>query len=117
LANLAEQVRAAEAALKQSDARIEQAKSSVTSAGANLAKASKDLDRAQNLVTKGDVSKRTFDGAKAALRTAELNLEFTEVRTSVSGFVTNLRLRLGSQAVAKPELCAIFTPKMTQILS
>lgn len=159
LANLAEQVNAAEAALKQSDARIEQAKSSVTSAEANLAKASKDFDRAQNLVTKGDVSKRTFDeakaafdvaqanltnaqaqqtqslsarlqaqaelarikallgapgednaqlrAAKAALRTAELNLEFTEVRASVSGYVTNLRLRLGSQAVANQPVLAL----------
>ena len=159
LANLAEQVNAAEAALKQSDARIEQAKSSVTSAEANLAKASKDFDRAQNLVTKGDVSKRTFDEAKAAfdvaqanltnaqaqeiqslsarlqaqaelarikallgapgednaqlrvakaaLRTAEPNLEFTEVRASVSGYVTNLRLRLGSQAVANQPVLAL----------
>ena len=48
--------------------------------------------------------------AKAALETAELNLEFTEVRASVDGYVTNVTLRLGSQAVAnQPSLALVDT--------
>lgn len=38
--------------------------------------------------------------AKANLESARLNLEFTEQRASVDGYVTNLNLRLGSQANA-----------------
>ena len=45
--------------------------------------------------------------AKAALETAELNLEFTRVRASVDGYVTNLNLRLGSQAVANQPALAL----------
>ena len=43
----------------------------------------------------------------AAVRQAELNLEFTQVRAPVDGFVTNLNLRLGSQAVANQPTLAL----------
>jgi multidrug resistance efflux pump len=44
----------------------------------------------------------------AAVRTAELNLEFTQVKAPVDGYVTNLNLRLGSQAVAnQPSLALV----------
>ena len=46
-------------------------------------------------------------GAKATLETAKLNLEFTQVRASVDGYVTNLNLRLGSQAVANQPALAL----------
>lgn len=45
--------------------------------------------------------------AKAAVETAKLNLEFTQVRASVDGYVTNLNLRLGSQAVANQPALAL----------
>ena len=45
--------------------------------------------------------------AKAALETARLNLEFTKVKASVDGYVTNLNLRLGSQAVANQPALAL----------
>jgi len=45
--------------------------------------------------------------AKAALETAKLNLEFTQARASVDGYVTNLNLRLGSQAVANQPALAL----------
>ena len=45
--------------------------------------------------------------AKAALETAKLNLEFTQARASVDGYVTNLNLRLGSQAVANQPAMAL----------
>ena len=38
---------------------------------------------------------------------AELDLEFTKVRAPVDGYVTNLNLRLGSQAVANQPALAL----------
>ena len=45
--------------------------------------------------------------AEAELENAKLNLEFCEVRAPVEGYVTNLRLRLGSQAVANQAAIAL----------
>ena len=45
--------------------------------------------------------------AKAQVREAELNLEFTQVKAPVDGYVTNLNLRLGSQAVANQPALAL----------
>lgn len=73
-----------------------------------------DYDRGLELVEKGDVSERRFeratadyDIARSDLETANLNLEFTEVRASVDGYVTNLALRTGSQAVANQPAMAL----------
>jgi multidrug resistance efflux pump len=48
---------------------------------------------------------------KAALDSAQLNLDFTEQRASVDGYVTNLNLRLGSQAVANQPSLALIDEK------
>ena len=45
--------------------------------------------------------------AQAAVRQAELNLEFTQVRAPVDGYITNLNLRLGTQAVANQPVVAL----------
>ena len=45
--------------------------------------------------------------SKAALRQAELNLEFTKVKAPVDGYVTNLNLRLGSQVVSNQAALAL----------
>ncbi len=45
--------------------------------------------------------------ARAAVRQAELNLGFTRVLAPVDGYVTNLNLRLGSQAVANQPALAL----------
>ncbi len=45
--------------------------------------------------------------ALAALKQAELDLEFTRVRAPVDGYVTNLNLRLGSQAVTNQPTLAL----------
>ncbi len=45
--------------------------------------------------------------AKAAVDQAALDLEFTQVRAPVDGYVTNLNLRLGSQAVANQAALAL----------
>ena len=49
--------------------------------------------------------------ARAEVREAELNLEFTEVRAPVDGYVTNLNLRLGSQVVANQPVLALVDVK------
>jgi multidrug resistance efflux pump len=46
-------------------------------------------------------------GAEAALEQADLNLEFTLVKAPVDGYVTNLNLRLGSQAVENQAALAL----------
>jgi multidrug resistance efflux pump len=45
--------------------------------------------------------------AQAEVREAELNLEFTQVKAPVDGYVTNLNLRLGSQAVENQPALAL----------
>lgn len=49
--------------------------------------------------------------ARAALEEARLNLEFTEQKASVDGYVTNLELRLGSQANAGSPAMALIDVK------
>ncbi len=73
-----------------------------------------DYERGIDLVKTGDVSERAFDRAnadndvaKAELESARLDLEFTEVRASVDGYITNLDLRIGSQAVANQPVMAL----------
>ncbi len=83
-----------------SKAKLLQEKAAARQAEADLAKA-----RA-NLGVPGELNAR-LRVAKASLREAELNLEFTQVRAPVDGFATNLNLRLGSQAVANQPALAL----------
>jgi len=90
----------AQADLAKARAQLTQANSAKLQAQAQLARARAELgapgeDNAQ------------LRAAKAALKTAQLNLDFTEVRASVDGYVTNLNLRLGSQAVANQPALAL----------
>jgi len=82
------------------EGQLLQMQASLSEAVANLAKAKADLgapgeDNAQVRL------------AKAKVRTAELNLEFTQQKAPVDGYVTNLNLRLGSQAVANQPILAL----------
>ena len=84
-------------------------------AGLNQAKAILAESRASleevkaQLVALGDSNPQSR-AAAAALETAELNLEFTRIKAPVDGYVTNLSLRLGSQAVAnQPSLALVDT--------
>ncbi len=76
--------------------------------------------RAQKLQSEADLAEAQADlgapgednarlrAAKAEVQTAELNLEFSKVVAPVDGYVTNLDLRLGDQAVAnKPALALV----------
>jgi multidrug resistance efflux pump len=82
------------------EAELLQMQASLSEAKANLAKAE------ANLGAPGEQNAQVRQ-AKAAVRSAELNLEFTHKKAPVDGYVTNLNLRLGSQAVANQPLMAL----------
>ena len=82
------------------EAQLLQMQASLSEANANLAKAQADLG------APGEQNAQVRL-AKAKVRTAELNLEFTQKKAPVDGYVTNLNLRLGSQAVANQPIMAL----------
>jgi multidrug resistance efflux pump len=74
---------------------------------AALAKSQATLAQTQaQLGALGD-SNPQLRAAVAAVQQAALNLEFTRVRAPVDGYITNLNLRLGSQAVANQPVMAL----------
>lgn len=83
------------------------AKAGLSQANAELLESQASLAEAKaQLGALGD-SNPQLRVALAALRQAELNLEFTQVRASVDGYITNLNLMLGSQAVANQPVLAL----------
>ncbi|MGD9173997.1 MAG: HlyD family secretion protein [Desulfobacterales bacterium] len=82
------------------EAQLLQMQAQLGEAEANLAKAQADLG------APGEKNAQ-LRLAKAQVREAELNLEFTRVKAPVDGYVTNLNLRLGSQAVANQPALAL----------
>jgi multidrug resistance efflux pump len=88
---------------KEAVAGLTQAKATLTQSEAALAKAK------ANLGAPGD-DNASIREAQATLEQAELNLEFTRVKAPVDGYVTNLNLRIGSQAVTnQPALALVDT--------
>ena len=85
---------------KTAVAGLAQAQASLLESEANLAEAK------ANLGALGDAN-ASIRAARADLRQAELNLEFTQVKAPVDGYVTNLDLRLGSQAVENEPALAL----------
>ncbi len=93
--------------LDVAQANTARAQGGVVQAKAALAQAQASLE--------GSIASRGVTGeensslreAKAALEAARLNLEFTKVHASVDGYVANLTLRLGSQAVANQPILAL----------
>lgn len=88
-----EKRKTAQASLTQTQASLLQAKASLAAAKSNRG-------------AEGD-NNASLRKARAALHDAELNLEFTEIRASVDGYITNLTLRIGSQAVANQPMLAL----------
>ena len=84
------------------DATLLQMQASLSQAKADLAKAK------ANLGAPGDQN-AMLRQAKAKVRSAELNLEFTQKKAPVDGYVTNLNLRLGSQAIFNDPTKTIFS--------
>jgi multidrug resistance efflux pump len=62
------------------------------------------LERKENAQRRAEAA---VEGAKGKLTQAQLDLEFTQVTAPVNGYVTNLNLRLGSQAVANQPVLAL----------
>ena len=82
------------------EAQLLQMQASLGEAIANLAKAKADLG------APGEQNAQVRL-AKAEVQSAELNLEFAQQKAPVDGYVTNLNLRLGSQAVANQPIMAL----------
>ena len=89
---------------------IEQRKvnlASLTQAKAALSQSEAALAEAKaNLGAPGD-DNASIRAAKASLEQAQLNLEFTQVKATVDGYITNLTLQIGSQAVANQPMLAL----------
>ena len=106
-------------AIEQAEAKIKQAqatklvKQDRADRAMDLHKKDKGAISEQSLVKKENdllVAIADVDVAEANLHKAHLDLEFTEVRAPVDGYVTNLLLRYGSQTVAnQPALALIDT--------
>ncbi len=100
----------ARADLQQAQVQVEEAKDKADRAAA-VRKRDPGAMSEQQLIAKQNTL-RTAEAAalaaQASLDDAELNLEFTQQRAPVDGYVTNLNLRLGSQAVAnQPSLALV----------
>jgi multidrug resistance efflux pump len=98
----------AEASYRVSVQQRATAVAGVAQAKANLHKAEANLAEAKaNRGAAGEKNPK-IRASVAELEQAELDLEFTTVRASVDGYVTNLNLRQGSQMVAdQPALALI----------
>lgn len=94
----------AQAAKEQADAALLGAESRERQAEAQLAQAQAN----RGLPGPDNAQLRQ---AMAELETARLNLGFTEVRASVDGMISNLNVRLGSQAVANQPFMALIDEK------
>jgi len=104
-------------------AAVDQAQADLQQAQVEAKDAKEEADRARNIRKRdrGAMSQQQLErkendqssaeaavlGANAQLQQAQLNLEFAEVKAPVDGYVTNLNLRLGSQAVANQPALAL----------
>jgi multidrug resistance efflux pump len=84
-----------------------EAQSAYLEAKLSLIKAEADLAHAKAELGRPGEANAQVRTAKAAVREAELDLEFSQVRAPVTGYVTNLNLRTGSQAVANQPALAL----------
>jgi len=97
----------AQANYEVAQAKYHEAKVNVLEALAAAKQAEANLAKDQaNLGVHGELNPR-LRSSQAKVREAELNLEFTQVRAPVDGYVTNLNLRVGSQAVADQAALAL----------
>jgi multidrug resistance efflux pump len=82
----------------------------LTQARASLAQSEAALAKARATRGAEGEANAVIREAQATVEQAELNLEFTRVTAPVDGYVTNLNLRIGSQAVAnQPALALVDT--------
>ncbi|HEX2842319.1 efflux RND transporter periplasmic adaptor subunit [Hyphomicrobium sp.] len=100
------------------EASLEQAKAAVEQAKANLAFAEADLKRGSNLVPGTSITQQTLDqrvqakrvaeasvmAQEAALKQAELDLQFTELKAPISGRIGDRRVSIGNLVSANTTL-------------
>jgi RND family efflux transporter MFP subunit len=104
-------------------AEVEQLQAQVTSAGARVDLADAELRRAEQLVNNENISRSTYDQrmqekrvaeaaqamAEAALRQANLDIEFTEVRAPVTGRISDRRVDIGNLVSGDPNATLLTT--------
>ena len=97
------------AAVAQAEAQLAQAKVEVDEAKSEADRGQRLQDKDKGAISEQEVISRhntlraaqaTALGVEAALDQAQLDLDFTTVKAPVDGYITNLTLRTGSQAVA-----------------
>ncbi|MHC4081531.1 MAG: efflux RND transporter periplasmic adaptor subunit [Planctomycetota bacterium] len=105
-----------QAEVAQAQAQLQQANVEVDDARDEADRGQRLRDKDKGAISEQEVISRqnalraaqaTALAAEAALQEAELNLEFTTVKAPVDGYVTNLNLRLGSQAVVNQPALAL----------
>ena len=99
-----------EFARAQHDVSLEKrkgAEAGLIQARASLAGAEADLEEARASLGQLGQANPGIRAARAAVRQAELNVEYTRVEAPVDGYVTNLNLRAGSHAVANQPALAL----------
>jgi multidrug resistance efflux pump len=103
-------------AIEQAEAKLKQAQATKmvkldqATRARDLSKKDKGAISEQALVRKENnllVAIADVDAAEANLHKSQLDMEFTEVRAPVDGYVTNLLLRYGSQTVANQPALAL----------
>ena len=99
-------------------AALDQARANVASAQARLTFAQTDFDRANSLLKTGNISDQVadqrrqsfvsaradLDNSEAALRNAQLNYDFTEVRAPVAGRISRRNISVGNLVNANDTL-------------
>jgi multidrug efflux system membrane fusion protein len=97
-------------------AEVDRAQAQVAAAEARVALARSDLDRGRKMTASETISQRDLDtrlnglreaeanlkGARAVLKTAALNLDYTEVRAPISGRVGKIEITVGNLIAAGP---------------
>ena len=105
-----------EAALRQAQAELKEAQAENAGAQDKLERAQRlhiadpGAEAEEILVQRQDAASQTaaaVEVAKASLDSARLNLDFTQVRAPVDGYVTHLTLDLGTQATANTPVLAL----------
>jgi len=117
-----------QASLDQASAAVQQAESVTKELDSEIEKNKAEFERQQELLPQRATSQKSVERAEAnyevslekrkgalgslaqaqaSLRQAELNLEFTQIKAPVDGYVTNLNLRLGSNPVANQPALAL----------
>ena len=103
-------VKSVEAALANYDVSVQQelsAEAGLLKAQASLGESRANLAKAEAQLGKIGESNAQVKAALAAVRTAELNYEFTKVYAPVDGYVTNLNIQLGTQSVVNQPILAL----------